>query len=336
MLMNSYIAAAVLAFCAAQTGAAPVAVPPPELLAEKNIAFQGFDPSTWTPAKRDAEAQWNTANKDGSVPDSFMQAVNKWQKAKNSGSSSKSNNDKRDAGLFVANPDGTLPQKSQEALERWNKQFLGQKRDALSVAVGPDGYVPPEVQEQLDRWDGRPSEEKRNALSVAVDPETGAISPEAQEQLDRWNRQFGYPAKEKRDALSVAVDPETGSISPESQAALDRWNKQFGYPAKRAAEEQSKQNLPQGPGVLDLKNGEYRPLMIQRREAEAEAEPQVFSGLPSASWFKNYKAQQSKKNKKNNGKREAVAGPSSSGKSNYISIPANAWAAALKKQKGGE
>ncbi|PPJ58246.1 hypothetical protein CBER1_08264 [Cercospora berteroae] len=273
MLMNSCIAAAVLAFCAAQTGAAPVAVPPPELLAEKNIASQGFDPSTWTPAKRDAEAQWNTANADGSVPDSFMQAVNKWQKAKNGGSSSsKSKNDKRDAGLFVANPDGTLPQKSEEALERWNKQFLGQKRDALSVAV----------------------------------------------------------------------DPKTGSISPESQAALDRWNKQFGYPAeeKRDAEEESKQNLPQGPGVLDLNNGEYRPLMIQRREAEAEADPQVFSGLPSANWFKQYKAAQSKKNKNNNnnGKREAEAEAwsSSSGKSNYISIPANAWAAALKKQKGGE
>lgn len=226
-----------------------------------------------------------------------MQAVNKWQKAKNSGSSSsKSNNDKRDAGLFVANPDGSLPPKSQEALERWNKQFGGQKRDALSVAVGPDGYIPPEVQEQVDRWDGRPGEEKRDALSVAVDPETGRISPEAQEQLDRWNKQFGYPAK-------------------------------------RAAEEESKQNLPQGPGVLDLKNGEYRPLMIQRREAEAD--PQVFSGLPSASWFKNYKAQQSKKNKKKNGKRGAEA-EAGSGKSSYISIPANAWAAALKKQKGGE
>lgn len=42
MLMNSYIAAAVLAFCASQTGAAPVAVPPPELLAEVSASSDKY------------------------------------------------------------------------------------------------------------------------------------------------------------------------------------------------------------------------------------------------------------------------------------------------------
>ncbi|KAF2213672.1 hypothetical protein CERZMDRAFT_96502 [Cercospora zeae-maydis SCOH1-5] len=287
MLMNSCIAAAVLAFGAAQTGASPIAVPPPEILAENNIPFHGFDPSKWTASypmeKREAEAQWGTANPDGSVPSSFMQAVNKWQQSKSGKDNHNNNNNngppnfwERDASV-AANPDGTLPPNSIEALSRWESLygFPGEKR----------GAVPP-----FGAWPGKSRPEQ------------------SQRKIKNWKAQVGHPVK-----------------------------------AKRAADQEL--SVPKNPIFLTPLNGEPRPLMIQRREAEAEAgaeaEAQVFSGLPSASYFKHWQEALSKNNhmtNDKNDKRQWNAGPPPP-QNNYISIPASSWAAAMKQQssdKGGQ
>ncbi|KAM3414073.1 hypothetical protein BST61_g10733 [Cercospora zeina] len=170
MLMNSYIAAAVLAFGAAQTGARPIAVPPRELLAENNIPLHGVDPSKWSPSyameKREAEAQWGSANADGSVPSSFMQAVNKWQQNKGG---NKNNNNK------------------------WPPIFW--RRDA-SVAADTDGSLPPHSIEALGRREslnGLPGE-KRDAVPFSVWPEL------SQRTDKKWKARLGHPVKERRAA----------------------------------------------------------------------------------------------------------------------------------------